>query len=189
MGNTASAIVSELMGDRIYQVKPNEQAVFHLGQIDKVDANVPLECGCPPPRPAVMRANTPAAAPESALPEKATLGSASAQLKQVQVGGVPGGESASGVVPSHGSETDPLPPKQPGEVHIEVDAPIVFSAKDRKTGPPAAIVQEVAALPREDSSRQMHMETIVQPPAAVPAPRVKHPFLHRLKGFLAAMFS
>jgi hypothetical protein len=187
MGNTASAIVSELMGNRIYQVKPNEQAVFHLGQIDKVDANVPLECGCPPPRPAVMRANTPAAAPESALPEKATLGSASAQLKQVQAG--ERGGSASGAAPSHGSETDPLPPKQPGEVHIEVDAPIVFSAKDRKTGPPAAIVQEVAALPREDSSRQMHMETIVQPPAAVPAPRVKHPFLHRLKGFLAAMFS
>ena len=76
-----------------------------------------------------------------------------------------------------------------GEVHIEVDAPFVFSAKNRTTGPPAAILQEVAALPREDSSRQMRLETVVQPPTAVAGPRIKHPFLHRLKGFLAAMFS
>jgi hypothetical protein len=89
---------------------------------------------------------------------------------------------------SHGAETAPLPPPQPGEVHIQVDAPFVFSGRKRASGPPPAIVQEIAALPL-DSSRQMRLETIVQPPTAQTThARVKHPLLHRLKGFFVAIF-
>jgi hypothetical protein len=75
-----------------------------------------------------------------------------------------------------------LPPSQPGDVHIQVDAPLVFSGRKKAVGPPPMLVNEVASLPLEDSSRQVRLETVVEPP------RDKHPLLHRLKRFFAAVF-
>jgi hypothetical protein len=190
-GNTSSAIVSELMGDRIYQVKPSEQVVFRSGQIDKVDSNVPLECGCPPPPTPVMRTESaaPPPVPESEMPAKARLGGTSSPEPTA---------SASAAAPpaplSSGPETAPLPPSQPDEVHVQVDAPLVFTAKNRNASapatPPVAPVPDATNLPVEDSpARQVHLDPVIQSPP--PAPEKKpetHGFLHRVKSFFAALF-
>ncbi len=190
-GNTSSAIVSELMGDRIYQVKPNEQVVFHSGQIDKVDTNVPLECGCPAPPTPVLRTEAPTTppTPDSEMPANGRLGGAPSPEPAT---------SASAAAPpaplSSGPETAPLPASQPDEVHVQVDAPLVFNAKNRNAAapatPPVAPVPDATNLPVEDSpARQVHVDPVIQspPPAPEKKPESKG-FLHRIKGFFAALF-
>jgi hypothetical protein len=191
-GNTSSAIVSELMGDRIYQVKPAEQAVFHSGQIDKVDGDVPPECGCPPPS-QVMRAEAPYApnVPESELPERARIGGSATTAA---VAGSPGA-SAPGTALTNGPETAPLPPAQANQVHVQVDAPLVFTpARKRAASAPPAPVQAVKDLPREESTaRQVHLDALIQMPLTqaplTGKPKPEHRgFFHRVGGFFAAIF-
>lgn len=187
-GNTSSAIVSELMGDRLYQVRPSEQIVFRSGQIDKGDANVPLECGCPPPPPVLKTETHPTPTPANALPAKARLGGAAPPSSK------PAGSLASTSPPetrlSNGPETAPVPPSQSNDLHIQVDAPLVFTAKKRAAmNPPPVPLQAANDLPVEDAStRQVHLDATVQaPPAKKP---VEHRgFFHRIGHFFSAMFS
>jgi AMIN domain len=192
-GNTSSAIVSELMGDRIYQVKPSEHVVFRSGRIDKFDGNVPLECGCPPPVP-VMRTDS---APPQIMPDpdsspaKTTLdgnGASSPPAKPPDADHVPSGPQAL----SNGPETQSLPPLQPNDVQVQVDAPFVF--RGGKSAMASAEPVYVADLPvMEWPARAPWLDAQVQPPpssraeASTPSPSRR--FLRRIKGFLSAIFS
>ena len=187
-GNTSSVIVSELMGNRIYQVRPNEEAVFRAGQIDKVDTDVPLECGCPPPPTPVLEAATPAAQPvvASELPAKVRVGEGSGS------GAVTEEAAAAQTRLSTGPETAPLPPTQRNDVHVQVDAPFVFTGKKR-AAVPSAPIELARELPVEESpERQVHLDPVVMPPPPPDKKSTKREhtgFLHHVKGIFSALFS
>jgi hypothetical protein len=189
-GNTSSVIVSELMGDRIYQVKPNEQVVFRSGQIDKVDTNIPLECGCPAPPPVVRTQAQPIQrVPESALPSRVSLGSGQTGTGTA---GIDQGEAPQAGPLTMGPETAPLPTSQPNDVHVQVDAPFVFTRKDRDAARavPPAPVDVVRGLPLEEApERQIHVDPTIQPPAAPPAKPEHRGFFRSIGHFFSAIFS
>jgi AMIN domain len=185
-GNTSPAMVSELIGDRSYQVKPSEEVVFRGGRIDKVDSDVPLECGCPAPAPVMRAANATPPLPDSEMPAKARLGGTTEPAVPPATG--PIAEASRGTTLSNGPETAPLPASQPNDVHVQIDAPFVFSAKNRAAGAPLP-VQEARDLPVEDSSvRPVHLDAIVQSPPEKAAKSPHRGFFRRVKGFFAAIF-
>jgi AMIN domain len=181
-GNTSSAIVSELIGDRVYQVKPSEQAVFRSGRIDKIDTDVPVECGCPPPSPVpVLKAD---ASPHVTTdPDSPNI--SLAQGNAPAAASTPENDSRQAL--SSGPETKPLPPQQPNDVHVQVEAPLVFRARNEPPAPSTAIA-EAHALPVMDSSARMEtLQVQALPPSAKATPQHRG-ILSKIGRFFASVF-
>ncbi|MGZ4823283.1 MAG: hypothetical protein ACXVY9_07015 [Terriglobales bacterium] len=177
--NSAPIMVSELMGDGTYQVGPDEQVVFERGKLANM-YHVISDCGCPAPAP-VMRA----AAPPLEIPKIADLRSAppppALSIPQTQPP----------------SPTAPLPAATAQEVHVEVDAPFVFSAEE----PLPAPLEQMAELkftsaapfaltpaPPQRSGRKQAQKLATAGEIAQEPPRKRTGFFGKVRSFFASVF-
>ena len=211
LGNTASLIVSELMGDRTYQVKPTEQVVFHEGRIDRISNDVPFDCGCAAPPPPVMRAALepppiPTRVSETNLPPNLQMPSSGASPRAAidpMLPPLPNASRPAIAAPSGSQagrntgmpETSPLPPSKKEDIHVQIEAPLVFRGADRqKTMQSAASMPPKIspAKPKSDPTAPIPTPAPPPQPKAIaqeqPAPKEHRGFFGKIKGFFSGMF-
>ncbi len=192
-GNTASVIVSELIGDGTYQVKSNEQVFFRSGRLDQMETTVPDDCGCPPPQIPVMSAAT---VPEPTISEKdlpptvrlAQPGDEAKPVSPANPGAKialnPPPESSSSQMTSAIAPSDAatLPVPEPGAAHVQIEAPFVFRASDLPASAPDLATE---TLPLSRPTRLTPILTMVEPP---PDPGPRKGVMGKVKGFFASIF-
>ncbi len=136
-GNNSPAVISELLGDRVFQVKPSDQLVFRSGQLEHVDTAGPADCGCPTRREPTLRAAhhgpmPPAPTPPAPMPSRLEQPSAAAQSTETVA------KAAVQSVADAISSNRPAASPQNAEVHVQLEAPLVFHA----SGPPPTKPEE-----------------------------------------------
>lgn len=133
--NTASIVVAEMMGDGTYQVRPNEQVTFSDGKISNA---VPFgRCGCAP-APQTLKADAPKPAATYSInsvptPPPPLIAAVPEKASQPTAEPVPAAKP-----PIDDPTAAPPPASAPGQVQVQVDIPMVYSADAPAAGVSAA---------------------------------------------------
>ena len=177
-GNAAEITFSELLGTGVYKTGPEQAMLFHGGKLDEISA-LTGECGCPPAAP-VMRAE---AQPNVKKPDETP-------------------QPAQQVVAADNETTSPLPPDKPGQVHVQVDTPFVFSARSGSGRSYAVAKVQFSTLPNVYFVQEK-VDPIVlveKKPEVSPTPvtetskteekpqKEKKGLMGRMKGFFGSLF-
>ena len=183
-GNTASVVVSELMGNGTYQLKADQQAFFRAGRLDQIETTIPDDCGCPPPQIPAMRAALPATTvSEKDLPPAVHLAQPGGEAKPVPPPESSSRMSAQETSPSQATVTSvppevaDLPAPSPNAKHVQIDAPFVFRASDL---PASAPDLGSGTVPMSRSATPAPVLTIAEPP--------RKGVMEKVRGFFASIF-
>jgi len=165
--NGASLVITEMMGDATYQVKPNERVLFRKGHLADAEVSPAEDCGCPPPAPPALRAEAPTAKPKPPVAEQRVLVATETPPPEPK--------------PKPVEEAPAAEPK-PNPIHVEVDSPFVFRADDVK----------VNNVPPVEQPLRVSLATLPAVPAvaALPpeAPPKKKGAFAKLKSFFSNLF-
>jgi hypothetical protein len=181
-GHASEITFSELLGTGTYKAGVDQTIVFRGGKLDDKTA-LTGDCGCPPAAP-VMRAE---AEPNAKAPDETP-------------------KSGQHVAVADNETTSPLPPDKPGQVHVQVDTPFVFSARPG-TGRSYAIAKvQFSSLPNVYFVQEKVDPVVLveKHPEVSPTPVVqtvtqtskpeeksrkeKKGFMGRVKGFFGSLF-
>ena len=187
-GNTASAIIYELLGDGTYNVQAKDQLVFHDGKLSPEAASDPnsgqnilaLECGCPPPERSSLLASV---KPEPRIAVENTSASAPTTGAVHTEAGPPSTKDAtpsgSPAAPESAAEIRDLPQSLRQQPHLAVEASLTFTPN------PGRIA--ASHLPAASPSRQVASPVSVLPPA--PGEQEHHKTVFgKIKSFFSRVF-
>lgn len=198
-GGESYVIVSELMGDDFYRVRPNEQVVFRAGHAKDPQVGGDMVCGCPAPAalPGQTKnnvepapANTPPAnnvapgdlarlAPPPPTPE---------QTKEIAAA-----INSEPAVAATANAAAALPPQsQAGPLQVQIDAPMIFHGNGAAPDPTQTLARvHVERLPWPDAPLVSPQAPVPEAPSRVKqvsATKQKKGFFHKLGGFFAGIF-
>jgi hypothetical protein len=177
-GNAGEITFSELLGTGVYKSGPNQAMVFRGGKLDgKTDLTA--DCGCPAAAPVIRTEAQPKVNPTDETPKPAER-----------------------VAVVSDETTSPLPADKPGQVHVQVDTPFVFSARSGSGRPYTVAKVQFSTLPnvyfmqeKVDPVVLVEKQPEVSPKAVAETskpeekPRKeKKGFMGRVKGFFGSLF-